>query len=99
MKQDVDSEPGEKTLPTAASRVLEIVGEMSGVTDVEPHSELVAELGFDSLGLVELLVVLEDTLALPSIDIETLGKIERVADVQRVVQEAEARKLSIGVSE
>jgi acyl carrier protein len=97
MKHDVDSEPGETALPTDASRVLEIVGELCGVANVEPHHELVGELGFDSLGLVELLVVLEDEFAL-HVDIETLGKIETVEDVQRAIREAPARKLSIGVS-
>ena len=99
MKHDVDSEPGETALSANAGRVLEIVGELCGVADVEPHHELVGELGFDSLGLVELLVVLEDAFALPPVDIETLGQIETVEDVQRAIREAQARKLSIGGSE
>jgi acyl carrier protein len=92
MNRGMGSGSGEKTLTTDASAVvLEIVSEMSGVTDLGPHSELVADLGFDSLGLVELLAVLEDALGLSPIDVEALGEIDRVADLQRVVREAAAR--------
>ena len=82
-----------------STMVLKVVGEMSGVADVGPDSELVAQLGFDSLGLVELLVVLEDTFNLPSIDIESLGRIEKVADVQRVVREVRAQMPAIEASQ
>ena len=73
--------------------VLDIVRELSpsGVTELRPDTDLVAELGFDSLGLVELLVALEDTLDLPPLDAEVLGGMERVADLERVVSEAQAR--------
>ena len=94
IKRGMSSSAGEKTRATDASTVvLEIVGEMSpsGVTDVESDAELVGELGFDSLGLVELLVVLEDVFDLPPIDIEALGELDRVADLQRVVHEAQAQ--------
>lgn len=89
-----------KTTPTAdiPALVLKIVGEMSGAVDVAPDSDLVAELGFDSLGLLELLAVLEDALDLPSIDTETVDKMEKVADILRVVQEARAQKLPAGLS-
>jgi acyl carrier protein len=63
----------------------------SGITDVEPEGALVADLGFDSLGLVELLVALEDALELQPIDIEAVGNLDRVVDLQRVVQEASAQ--------
>lgn len=74
----------------ANALVLEIVREMSpsGVTEVAPDAELVAELGFDSLGLVELLVALEDALHLKPVDPEAIGRLDRVADLQRVVQES-----------
>jgi acyl carrier protein len=73
--------------------VLNIVREMapSGVTDLRPDTDLVAELGFDSLGLVELLVELEETLDLPPLDAEVLGGMERISDLERVVSEAQAR--------
>lgn len=94
------SRPEEKTQAIDASTVvLEVVSEMSGVTEVEPDTELVAELAFDSLGLVELLAVLEDTLDLPPIDIEALGKMDRVADLQRIVQEAQTRMPSVRTPE
>lgn len=77
----------------ASTAVLELVSEMSplGLREVWPDTELVAELGFDSLGLVELLVALEEVLKLPPVDLEATGKIDLVADLQRVVQEAQAR--------
>lgn len=70
--------------------VLEIVRELSpsGVTEVGLDTALVAELGFDSLGLIELLVALEDELGLPAIDIQAMGKMDRVADLERIVREA-----------
>jgi acyl carrier protein len=82
-----------------SAMVLEIVSEMSGVTAVGPDAELVAELGFDSLGLVELVVALEDTLGLPPVDVEALGKMDRVADLQCVVREAQARISSVRTPE
>lgn len=88
------SSPGEPTHATDASTaVIEIVREMapSGVTDVRPDTNLVGELGFDSLGLVELLVALEDTLDLPPLDDKALAGMARVADLERVVSEAQAR--------
>lgn len=72
--------------------VLEIVRELapSGVTEVGLDTALVAELGFDSLGLIELLVALEDELGLPAIDTQRMGKMERVADLERIVREAQS---------
>ena len=80
----------------ASLTVLEVVREMSGATEVEPSSELIAELGFDSLGLIELLAVLEDTLDLPSVDMGALSSIVRVADLQGMVQEAQAATMQSG---
>jgi acyl carrier protein len=73
--------------------VAEIVMEMSpaGVTEVRPDAALIAELGFDSLGLVELLVVLEDRFDLPPLPAEMTGGVERVSDLERMVSEARAR--------
>jgi len=90
----MSSSPGEKTQAIDVNTlVLEIVREMSpsGVTEVRPDTELVAELGFDSLGLVELLVALEDALDLPPLDTGALDKMDRVADLQRVTREAQTR--------
>jgi acyl carrier protein len=94
MKQDMSSGPAEKAQTTDANAVvLEIVTEMSpsGMTEVGPDTELVAELAFDSLGLVELLAALEDALDLQPVDVEALAEMNRVADLQRIVQEAQAR--------
>ena len=77
----------------ALAAVRELVVEMSplGVTEVTPETTLVAELGFDSLGLVELLVVIEDRLDLPPLEEQALFGIERVADLERIADEAGAR--------
>jgi acyl carrier protein len=85
--------PDERTQAADAhSAVLEIVRELapSGVIEVEPDTTLVAELGFDSLGLIELLVALEDELGLPAIDTQAMGKMDRVADLERIVREAQS---------
>lgn len=73
--------------------VRELIVDMSplGVTEVTPDTMLVAELGFDSLGLVELLVVVEDRFDLPPFEGLLLGEVERVADLERIATEARAR--------
>lgn len=75
--------------------VLEILRELSpsGAIEIRPDTELVAELGFDSLGLVELLVALEDSLDLPPIDTETPIKMDSVADLEQIVLKAQSGTL------
>lgn len=82
----------DKERPTDDIRtlVLKIVREMSGAAEVAPDSDLVAELGFDSLGLLELLAVLEDAFDLAPIGTEALSKMGCVADLERIVLEAQA---------
>ena len=77
----------------AAAAIRELIVEMSplGVTEVMPETALVEELGFDSLGLVELLVVIEDRLDLPPLEEQALIGIERVGDLERIATETEAR--------
>jgi acyl carrier protein len=77
----------------AAAIVRDLVVEMSplGVTEVTPDTSLVAELGFDSLGLVELLVVIEDRLDLPPLEELALFGIERVADLELIATASQAR--------
>ena len=84
---------GKKQATDPNTLILKIVAEISplSATDVRPDSELVAELGFDSLGLLELLVAVEDALKLPPVDIEALGRLDRVVDLQRVAREAQDR--------
>lgn len=92
IKRSMSSSPNGKTQAIDTSAViLEILRELSpsGMTEVRPNTKLVAELGFDSLGLVELLVALEDTLNLPPIDTEALGKMDCVADLEHIVLEAQ----------
>lgn len=82
----------------AVAAVRELIVEMSplGVTEVTPDTMLVAELGFDSLGLVELLVVIEARLDLPPLEEQGLIGIERVADVERIAKEAQATRAPLG---
>lgn len=81
----------EPTSPNTA--VLDLVREIapSGIANLSPDTDLVAELGFDSLGLVELLVELEERFELPPLDAEVLAGVERIADLERVVDEARTR--------
>jgi acyl carrier protein len=80
----------------AVAAVRELVVEMSplGISEVAPDTALVEELGFDSLGLVELLVVIEDRLGLPPLEEQTLTGIERIADLEALVA-AERDRASI----
>ena len=77
----------------AVVAVRELIAEMAplGDTEVTPDTELVAELGFDSLGLVELLVVIEDRLDLPPLEEQALFELERVSDLERIATEAHTR--------
>jgi len=74
----------------SAAAVRELIVEMSplGVTEVMPETTLVEELGFDSLGLVELLIVIEDRLDLPPLEEQVLIGVERVGDLERIASEA-----------
>ena len=86
----VSEQSQEAPIVAVTTSVLNIVREMAPTADVEPDSELVAELGFDSLGLIELIAVLEDALDLPPIDMDALSTIVTVADLQSVVRESRA---------
>lgn len=95
IKLGVSSSIGEETLSADTRAVmLDVVRELSpsAVSELRPDTELIAELGYDSLGMVELLVALEDALDLPPLDTEVLGDTEKVADIERIVSEANARK-------
>jgi acyl carrier protein len=82
----------------AVAAVRELIVEMSplGVTEVTPDTTLVAELGFDSLGLVELLVVIEARLGLPPLEEQAVFGIERVADLERIAKEALGARAPLG---
>lgn len=69
--------------------VREVISELApaGAIHLTPDSKLVADLGFDSLGLVELIVVLEDALSVPPLDERAVAAIATVGDVERVARE------------
>jgi acyl carrier protein len=94
IKRGMGSNSGERTrTDDPCTAVQDIIREMSpaGMVELQPETTLVAELGFDSLGVVELLVALEDALDLPPLDEHALAGVDRVADVERIVREAKAR--------
>jgi acyl carrier protein len=76
-----------------AAVVRELIVEMSplGVAEISPETALVEELGFDSLGLVELVVVIEDQLDLPRLEEQALIGVERVGDLERIAAGAQPR--------
>jgi acyl carrier protein len=76
-----------------AAVVRDLIAEMSplGVAEIVPETTLVEDLGFDSLGLVELVVVIEDRLDLPRLDEQALIGIERVGDLERIAAEAQSQ--------
>jgi acyl carrier protein len=82
--------------PASSSQavVREVISELApaGTTHLTSDSQLVADLGFDSLGLVELIVVLEDTLGGPPFDERALAAIATVGDLERVAQEAQGER-------
>lgn len=93
IKLSVNSRPTREKAPTRSpSSIHEVVAEISPTAtgELQADTELVADLGYDSLDLVELLVTLEDRLGLPSIDLELLAEVTTVADVERIVEEARA---------
>jgi acyl carrier protein len=61
----------------------------SPAVDLQPETVLIGELGYDSLGLFELIVVLEDVMGIPPLDEQEVGSIERIADVERIVLAAD----------
>jgi acyl carrier protein len=73
--------------------VRELVREMSPspASGVGPKTNLIAELGYDSLGLIELVATLEDALSLAPIDNDELAAMERVGDLERIVAVARPR--------
>lgn len=73
--------------------IFEILSELSSVPPdaIGPESELVAELAFDSLGLLELVAAIEEALDLPPLDLTDAHEIVKVRDLERVVGEAQAQ--------
>lgn len=63
----------------------------SPVSLVRPGTELVAELGYDSLGILELMAALEDVLDLAPIEAEVIAGLVRVADVENLAEERAPR--------
>lgn len=56
--------------------------------EVTPETRLVEDLGYHSLALLELAVLLEDTFGLPPLDVASGGEIGKVGDITRLVRHA-----------
>jgi acyl carrier protein len=67
-------------------RIRTAIGELAPVAGtVAPATSLTVDLGFDSLGLIELAVYLEQELQLPAAAEDDLAGVETVADVEALV--------------
>lgn len=80
-----DESGSEGELREHVRRVVAMVAPIKGIP-VEPGSRFVEDLGYDSLGLVELVLALEQELLLPEVGEESAGTgIELVADLEELV--------------
>jgi acyl carrier protein len=70
-----------------------VIREMAPVAppSVAARDELVGNLGFDSLGVIELVGALEDALEVPPIDDDLIPTLQRVADVERIFHDSYVR--------
>ena len=77
-----------ETTDDVDARVRQIVGRMSplGERDVGPGEALADDLGYDSVAVIELALVLEDEFRLPPIGPEQASGVVTVADVARLVR-------------
>ena len=75
-----------------AVKVHDMVGELAPTpgADVTPEARLVEDLGYHSLALLELSVLLEDTFGLPPLDAADAREIGQVGDITRLVHQAMA---------
>ena len=75
------------TEAAARDRIRAVVGDMAPLKGeaVEGGSRLQMDLGYDSLGLLELAQALEHEFGLPPVLEDDAEEIETVADVERVV--------------
>lgn len=72
------------------TQIITLVTEMSpvAVTTPEADAKLIADLGYDSLALLELVTAIEDALDLDPIDDQDLEGLVRVGDLERIVKQA-----------
>lgn len=73
---------------TVRTEVVALFGEhaQAGSPPVSPESHLVADLGVDSLGVMEIMAAIEDKFTLKIPD-EALREVETVADVARAIEQ------------
>ena len=60
----------------------EIIGDVSGIVNIEPESKFVDDLGFDSLDMIEFVMKLEDEfdIEIPDEDAEKVRTIQHAID-------------------
>ncbi len=68
-------------------RVFELLEEITMVGEISVYDELAADLGLDSLGMISLLVALEDTfhIELDESDMDPLA-LQTVADIVQLIE-------------
>jgi acyl carrier protein len=73
-------------------RITQLIAEQFGLemAQVTPDKALVADLGADSLDMIEVVMVLEDEFDLPQTDDERIEKIVTVADAFALVADMKA---------
>lgn len=78
-------------MSTIADRVARIVAEQSGhkVESVKPESQLVADLGMDSLDIIETVMAAEEEFAVEISD-EQADRLATVADITAIVEKGGA---------
>lgn len=78
---------GQRNEDETRRAIRELVLEMApaGPAADKPDPELVDDLGYHSLALLELAFLLEDEFSLPAIDRESAQRIQRVSDVENYV--------------
>ncbi|MGB6976170.1 MAG: acyl carrier protein [Gammaproteobacteria bacterium] len=69
-------------MATVQERVIKIVGDQLGVTDVKANASFVEDLGADSLDTVELVMALEEefNIEIPDTEAEKIGTVQQAID-------------------
>ncbi|WP_433326874.1 acyl carrier protein [Spirillospora sp. CA-294931] len=81
-----------ETTQDLGARVRDLIGRMSplGERAAEPHHDVMNDLGYDSVAVVELALVLESEFDLRPIDDEEAFDVVTVGDVERLVRRMSA---------
>jgi len=80
-------EPGEWSEHELREHIRSVIADIAPIKGggVKPSSRLTHDLGFDSLGLIELVMTLEHELQLPGVDEQTTVPLELAVDVENLI--------------